>query len=70
MPLKTAKKPTIKRRSRGSSSPGVKVLHRELRQLRARVEDLEDLRELNDSIARNAGKPGIPWSDAKNELGL
>jgi hypothetical protein len=34
------------------------------------VEDLEDLRELNDAIARNSGKPGIPWEQAKAELGI
>jgi hypothetical protein len=42
----------------------------EVTRLRSRVEDLEDLRELNDAIARNAGKPGIPWDQAKSELGL
>jgi hypothetical protein len=34
------------------------------------VEDLEDLRELNDAIVRNAGKPGIPWGQTGKELGL
>jgi len=34
------------------------------------VEDLEDLRELNDAIARNVGKPGIPWGQARKEFGL
>ena len=33
-------------------------------------EDLEDLRDLNDAIIRNAGKPGIPWDKVKKELGL
>jgi hypothetical protein len=45
-------------------------LHAELNQLRARVEDLEDLRDLNTAIARNSGKPGTPWAQAKKELGL
>jgi hypothetical protein len=44
------------------------ALHRDVAQLRARVEGLEDLRELNDAIARNAGKPGIPWAQAKAGL--
>jgi hypothetical protein len=39
-------------------------------QLRARVEELEDLRDLNAAIARNKGKPGIPWDQAKRELGI
>jgi hypothetical protein len=38
--------------------------------LKARVEDLEDLRDLNEAIARNTGKPATPWSDVKKELGL
>lgn len=38
--------------------------------LKARVEDLEDLRDLNEAIARNAGKPGTPWSEVRKELGL
>jgi len=40
------------------------------RRLRRRVEDLEDLRDLNASIERNAGKPGIPWAQVKKEIGL
>ncbi len=42
----------------------------ELRRLRSRVEDLEDLRDLNAAIERNAGKPGMPWTDVKKEVGL
>jgi cell division protein FtsB len=42
----------------------------ELVRLRRRVEDLEDLRDLNEAIARNKGKPGIPWEQAKREIGL
>jgi hypothetical protein len=30
----------------------------------------EDLRDLNAAIARNGGKRGIPWAQAKKELGL
>ena len=37
---------------------------------RARVEDLEDLRDLNEAIARNKGKPGTPWEQVKKELGI
>jgi len=46
------------------------TLSREVVRLRARVEDLEDLRELNEAIALNAGKPGTPWEQVKNKLGL
>jgi hypothetical protein len=42
----------------------------ELAQLRARVEDLEDLRDLNAAIARNSGKRGVSWSQVKKQLGL
>jgi len=45
-------------------------LHTELRRLRTRIEDLEDLRDLNSAIERNSGKPGIPWANVKKEIGL
>jgi hypothetical protein len=45
-------------------------LHDELIRLRERVADLEDLRELNEAVARNRGKKLIPWSVAKRELEL
>jgi hypothetical protein len=48
----------------------IRQLHSELQPLRRRVEDLEDLRGLNAAIERNAGKPGVPWSEVKRELGL
>ena len=50
--------------------PSLRGLSREVTQLRVRVEELEDLRELKAAIARNAGKPGIPWEKAKAKLGL
>jgi len=34
------------------------------------VEHLEELRELNEAIARNKGKRLIPWEEAKKGLGL
>jgi hypothetical protein len=45
-------------------------LNMKFERLRRRVEDLEDLRDLNEAIVRNAGKPGTPWSEVKKELGL
>ena len=57
-------------RRRKPIRPTVRELHSQLERLRRRVEDLEDLRDLNAAIERNAGKPGAPWSDIKRELGL
>ena len=48
----------------------LEALCRELVELRQRVEDLEDLRELNQAIERNGDKPLEPWAKAKKELGL
>ena len=48
----------------------VSRLHQELRRLRQRVEDLEDLHDLNAAIERNAGKRGVPWTQVKKEIGL
>jgi len=58
----------IKRPAR--AKPSLHRLSVELARLRARVEDLEDLRDLNAAVTRNAGKPGTPWAQAKKELGL
>jgi hypothetical protein len=57
-------------KQRKPSRPTVRELHTELQRLRRRVEDLEDLRDLNTAIERNAGKPGLPWGEVKRELGL
>jgi hypothetical protein len=38
--------------------------------LRERVEDLEDLRELNEAIARNKGKGLVPWAEVKKGLAV
>jgi hypothetical protein len=71
MPSKIAKKPTTKRAAPKTASwLDVRALRSEVTKLRARVEDLEDIRELNSAVARNAGKPGVPWEQAKAELGL
>ena len=45
-------------------------LAQEVRQLRERLEALEDLRDLRAAFERNAGRPGVPWEDAKKELDL
>jgi hypothetical protein len=48
--------------------PTLESLAAELRQLRERLEDMEDLMELRAAIERNAGKPGTPWEQVKEEL--
>jgi hypothetical protein len=40
----------------------------ELQRLKERVNDLEDLRDLNAAIARNAGQPGTPWEAVCEEF--
>jgi hypothetical protein len=56
----------IKRKS--SRKLTLNGLSREVSRLRARVEEIENLRDLNNAIARNKGKPGIPWVQVKKEL--
>jgi cell division protein FtsB len=48
----------------------LRQLSAEVIRLRKRVEDLEDLRDLNEAIARNKGKPGTPWEQVRKELEL
>ena len=43
-------------------------LNQQMARLRSRVEELEDLRDLNAAVARNQGNPGVPWEKAKAEL--
>jgi hypothetical protein len=49
--------------------PTLRGLSHEMARLRARVEELEDLRDLNAAVVRNQGKPGVPWAKAKAALG-
>jgi hypothetical protein len=46
----------------------IETLNQEVARLRGRVEDLEDLRDLEAAIAENAGKPLIPWEKVKADL--
>ena len=48
----------------------IEELKQALTRLQQRVEDLEDLRDLEADIAENAGKPLIPWEQVKAEDGL
>jgi hypothetical protein len=50
--------------------PTLKSLAAEMRRLRERLEDVEDLIDLRSAIERNAGKPGQPWERVKAELNL
>ena len=52
------------------STPSLEELAAEVARLRERVEDLEDARELDAAIRRNADKSLIPWEEAKKDLGL
>ena len=54
----------------GKARLNLRALHAELQRLRGRVEDLEDLRELNEALARNRGRKLVPWAAAKRDLGL
>lgn len=56
--------------AQATEEPTIREIAAELARLRDRVEDLEDARELDAAIQRNAGKPLIPWNEAKKELGL
>ena len=51
-------------------TPTLQELAAEVSQLRERIEDLEDARELDAAIRRNGDKPLISWDQAKKELGL
>ena len=53
------------RRKAGNKRITIRDVHAELQRLRRRVEDLEDLCDLNAAIERNSGKPGIPWNHVK-----
>jgi hypothetical protein len=48
----------------------IETLNQAVARLQERVEDLEDLRDLEAAIAENAGKPLISWEQAKAELEL
>lgn len=48
----------------------LETLNQAVARLQQRVEDLEDLRDLEAAIAENDGKPLIPWEQAKAELDL
>ena len=48
----------------------IEALTQVVARLQQRVEDLEDLRDLESAIAENAGKPLTSWDQVKSELDL
>jgi len=48
----------------------VEMLAKTVERLQERIENLEDLRDLQAAIAENGNRPLIPWDQAKAELGL
>lgn len=48
----------------------VEALTKTVERLQERVEDLEDLRDLQAAIAENGTEPLIPWEQAKAELNI
>jgi hypothetical protein len=66
MLLKTEKKPM----NDTAVLRKVEVLTKAVERLQERVEDLEDLRDLQAAIAENGNDPLIPWEQAKAELDL
>ena len=50
--------------------PTLESLAAEMRRLKERLEDIEDLIELRSAVERNAGKPSVLWEKVKVELEL
>lgn len=48
----------------------IEALAQAVARLQQRVEDLEDLRDLETAIAENAGKPLVSWEAVKADLDL
>jgi hypothetical protein len=48
----------------------VEELTKAVEHLQERVEDLEDLRDLQAAIAENGNEPLVPWEQAKADLNL
>ena len=48
----------------------IEQLKATIAKLEHRVEDLEDLRDLEKAIKENGDKPLIPWKRAKKQLDL
>jgi hypothetical protein len=66
MSVSTLKRPGEQARLQRQVTRGKAVL----RELRDTLEDLDDRLDLARAMKRNGNKPGIPWAQAKKELGL
>ena len=63
------KMPTANKK-RSTRKPTLLALSQAVSRLSSRVEELEDLRDLNAATTRNRGKPGVAWAKAKTALGI
>jgi prefoldin subunit 5 len=48
----------------------VEALTKAIERLQERIENLEDLRDLQAAVAENGKEPLIPWGQAKTELDI
>jgi hypothetical protein len=55
---------------RRSPRPTMRSLQQRIDQLQERLEDIEDLRALEQAIVENGCTPLVPWDKVKKELGL
>ena len=46
----------------------IEALNQTVARLQQRIEDLEDLRDLEAAIVENGNKPLIPWEQVKAEI--
>ena len=46
----------------------IEALNQTVARLQQRIEDLEDLRDLEAAIAENGDKPLIPWEQVKADI--
>jgi hypothetical protein len=53
-----------------SETMTLETLASEVRALRERVEDLEDIRDYEAAVKENNGKPLMSWEEAKRDLDL
>ena len=59
-----------KRVTESAALEQIELLKTTIARLEHRVDDLEDLRDLERAIKENGDKPLIPWVQAKKELDL
>ncbi len=57
-------------KKQSARKPTLRGLSQAVSRLSSRVEELEDLRDLDAAVTRNQGKRGVAWSKAKTTLGI